>query len=209
MTRAALAIVVAVALAAAWAGGLHSHLTPESVAELVDRAGIFGPVAFVALFAAAEIVQVPGSLFVIAASALWPPLVAIPTAYAGAIAASLVVFFFARRIVPASLRERLPERLLRYEARLETHGLQTVVGLRVVLFMAPAVHWLLGASRVSFRDYLLGTAIGLVPGVVAFALLGRQAVAHWDSLRPWALGAVALFAALAVARRVHARITAS
>jgi uncharacterized membrane protein YdjX (TVP38/TMEM64 family) len=209
VTRAALVTVVAVALAAAWASGLYSQATPERVAELVDRAGILGPLAFIALFAAAEVVHVPGVLFVIAASVLWPPAVAIPTAYAGAMTAALVVFFVARRIVPASLRERLPERLLRYEARLETHGLLTVIALRLVLFLLPAVHWLLGASRVSFRDYFLGTAIGLAPGVIGIALLGRQAVEHWDSLRPWLIGAVALLAALAVARRVRAHIAAS
>lgn len=209
MTRAALLIVVAAALAAAWASGLYSHLTPERVVELVDRAGVLGPLVFVALFAAAELVYVPGALLVIAASALWPPAVAIPTAYAGAIAASLVVFFLARRIVPDGLRERLPERLLRHEAKLETHGLQTVIGLRLVLFLSPAVHWLLGASRVSFRDYLLGTAIGLAPGVIGVAFLGRQAVDHWHAMRPWALGALALLLALALVRRVRARIGAS
>jgi uncharacterized membrane protein YdjX (TVP38/TMEM64 family) len=206
VTRALLGIAVLLALVAAWASGLYEHATPERVAELVAGAGLFGPLAFVALFAAAETVQVPGLLFMFAASALWPPSVAIPTAYAGALAASLFVFFLSRRIVPAGARERLPEWLLRYEARLDTHGLQTVIGLRLVLFLLPAVHWLLGASRISFRDYLLGSAIGLLPGVVAYVLLGREALAHWDALGPWLLGAGALIVALAVARRVRNRV---
>lgn len=203
MTRIALLLAVAAALTAAWASGVYARLTPESVAELVARAGALGPIAFVALFAAAETVHVPGLLFVLAASALWPPAIALPTAYAGALTASLVVFFLSRRIVPATLRERLPEWLLRYEARLETHGLLTVIALRLVLFLLPTVHWLLGASRVSFRDYFLGSAIGLLPGVVLYVLVGRQAFEHWDSVRPWALGAAALAVAFIVARRLR------
>jgi uncharacterized membrane protein YdjX (TVP38/TMEM64 family) len=205
VTRVAFLAAVGVTFVAAWAAGLHSRVTPEVVAELVARAGILGPIAFVGLFVAAELVHLPGVLFVIAASALWPPAVAIPTAYAGALAASIVVFFVARRIVPATVRERLPEWLLRYEARLETHGLFTVIALRLVLFMLPTVHWLLGASRVSIRDFALGSAIGLLPGVVFYVLVGRQAFEHWDAVRPWALGAGALLAALLVARRVRNR----
>ncbi|HKC52428.1 MAG TPA: VTT domain-containing protein [Myxococcota bacterium] len=203
MTRVLLLLLVVVALAAAWASGLYAHATPERVADLVAGAGALGPLAFIALFAAAETVHVPGVLFVLAASALWPPAVAIPTAYAGALTASLAVFFLARRIVPAGARERLPEWLLRYESRLETHGLQTVIALRLVLFLLPTVHWLLGASRVSFRDYLLGSAIGLLPGVVFYVLVGRQALEHWPVVRPWALGAATLLAALLVARGVR------
>jgi uncharacterized membrane protein YdjX (TVP38/TMEM64 family) len=206
VTRLLLACVVAAALGTAWWTGAYSQVTPEHVAEIVASAGIFGPLAFVALLTAAEVAHLPGALFVIAASALWPPAVAIPTAYAGALSASLVLFFLGRRIVPATLRERLPAWLVRYESRLETHGLTTVIGLRVVLFLMPAVHWMLGASRVSFRDYFLGSAIGLLPGVVLYVLLGRQAFAHWDALRPWLIAAVGLLLALAVLRRV--RLTA-
>ncbi len=204
MTRVVLLVALALALGAAWWSGAYSHATPERVAALVERAGIFGPIAFVALFAAAELVQVPGALFVVAAALLWPVSVALPTAYLGALIASVVVFVVARRLVPEALRERLPERLLRYEARLVTHGLTTVIALRLVLFLAPAAHWLLGASRVSFRDFLLGTAIGIAPGVIALVLLGRQAFDNADVLRPWLLGALALGAVLVVVRRARA-----
>ena len=203
MIRALLLAGVVLAGAAAWWTGLYQS-GPEHVAELVACAGIWGPVAFVALFVGAEIVHFPGILFVFAAAALWPARVAIPTAYIGALSASVVVFAIARRVVPAALRDRLPERLRRYESLLESHGLLTVIGLRLVLFMAPTVHWLLGASRVSSRDFVLGTALGLVPGVVALTLLGRHALDHWDALRPWLLGGIAVLVAFAVVRRVRA-----
>jgi len=202
VTRAVPLLVVAAVLVAVWASGAAAQLTPQQIAEWVARAGIFGPLAYVALFSAAELAHLPGVLFVLAAALLWPPAIAIPTAYAGAVCASLVVFLVSRRIVPGDVRKRLPEWLLRWESSLESHGLRTVIGLRAVLFMLPTVHWLLGASRVSLRDYALGTAVGLLPGVVLYVLLGRQAWAHWDALRPWLLGAGALLLALAVARRV-------
>ena len=80
-----------------------------------------------------------------------------------------------------------------------------MIGLRLVLFLAPWVHWLLGASRVSFREFFLGSAIGLLPGIALVTLVGRSAIEHWDGLRPWALGAGALVLAFELARRLWLR----
>jgi len=203
--RLLLAGALAAALAAGWAMGLHTQLTPDGVRALVERAGWLGPLAFIALFAAAELVQVPGALLVLGAAALWPPPLAIATSYAGALVAATTLFWLSRLLFAGAVRERLPPWLARHEARLETHGLTTVILLRLVLFLAPWMHWLLGASRVSFRDFFAGTALGLLPGIVALTLVGRRAIDDWDRVQPWALGALALFLALELARRLRAR----
>jgi len=205
VTRALLLAGVILAAGAAWWSGAYAHASPEQVAGLVGRAGLWGPAAFVALFVGAELIHFPGVLFVFAAAALWPARVAIPTAYLGALLASVTVFALARRVVPASALDRLPARVRRYESLLETHGLLTVLGLRLVLFMLPTVHWLLGASRVSPRDFMVGTALGLLPGVVGLTLLGRHAADHWDAAQPWLLGGAALVVALALLRESAAR----
>lgn len=204
--RLALAGALAAILAIGGATGLYAQLTPEGVRALVERAGWLGPFAFVALFAAAELVQVPGMLLVIAAAALWPPPLAIATSYAGALVAATSLFWLSRALFAESVRERLPPWLARHEARLETHGFTSVIALRLVLFLAPWVHWLLGVSRVSFRDFFAGTALGLLPGIVALTLVGRKAIDNWDRVQPWALAALALFLALELARRLRARV---
>ena len=194
------------ALLVAWWSGAYSHASPEQVTALVSRAGVLGPILFVALFVAAELVHFPGILFVFAAAALWPLWVAIPTAWAGAVLGALTVFAIARRVVPPGLRGRVPSWLLRYEHLLQSHGLVTVIGLRLVLFIAPVMHWLLGASSVSRRDYALGTALGLLPGVIVFAILGRTAVDHWSAFRPWLYAGLALLLTAALLRPLVLRL---
>ena len=204
-TRLALVGAVAALLAVGWATGLYAYVTPAGIRALVERAGWLGPVVFVGMFALAEVVQVPGALLVIGAAALWPAPLAIATSYAGALAAATLLFWLSRTIFADSVRQRLPVWLAPYEARLETHGLQSVIAIRLVLFLAPWVHWLLGASRVSFRDYFVGSAIGLLPGIVLTTLLGRKAIENWEALRPWALGAFGIALAVELARRLRAR----
>ena len=203
--RLGVVVGVLALLAVGWAMGLHVYLTPGGVRSAVERAGWLGPVVFVALFAAAELVQVPGALLVLGAAALWPAPLAIATSYAGALAAAMLLFWLSRTIFADGVRERMPAWLAPYEARLDNQGLVWVLALRLVLFLAPWVHWMLGASRVSFRDFALGSALGLLPGIVLVTLLGHSAIEHWDSVRPWALGAGALVLAIELARRLRAR----
>ncbi|MEM7413506.1 MAG: VTT domain-containing protein [Myxococcota bacterium] len=189
---AILAGLVGVALVA-WGTGLHAHLELDTVRNLVDGAGPWGPVVFVALFGL-EGVGVPGVVFMLAAIAIWPPSLAFLYNFLGAQTAGLVGFFFARWIGRDWVAARLPENVRRYESRIEERGLETVVLVRLVFFIAPPAHWFLGLSPVRFRDYLLGSMIGMLPWLVAVSYGGGHAF-RWLTEQPretWLLLAGAL-----------------
>jgi uncharacterized membrane protein YdjX (TVP38/TMEM64 family) len=203
--RVALALLVFAVIAAAWALGVHEQLKPAHVKELVSGAGLWGPVVFIGVFTVAEILHFPCFVLVIAAAGIWHWSIAIPTAYAGAVTASLAIFWIARRTLSDVVRDYLPERLLRFEHRLESHGLRTVILLRLLFSFAPAVHWLLGASEVRFRDYLLGTAVGLLPWIVAYVVFGKIVIRYWERAFPWLLVALAVGLSVELIRRIRAR----
>jgi len=79
--------------------------------------------------------------------------------------------------------------------RLARGGVRAVTRARL-LPLAPftIVNLIAGASRVRMRDYLVGTAAGMVPGIVVFALFGdrlRHAVRARDASSFALLGGVA------------------
>jgi uncharacterized membrane protein YdjX (TVP38/TMEM64 family) len=60
---------------------------------------------------------------------------------------------------------------------LEHHGLLAVVVLRVVPTLPlSAVNMLLGLSAVRWRDFVLGTVLGLAPGTLLLAYVGSEAL---------------------------------
>ena len=197
------------ALAGLWISGGHEHATPENLRALVARAGPFGPPLFIVLFAVAELFYVPPALFLLGAPLIWRLEVAVPTAYFGSVASAITVFFAARYVVNDDMREsirrRLPERMRRFDDGLATRGLRTVILVRLLLFMMPLTHWVLGISRVSARDAVLGTAIGLLPGVVFWVVAGEAIIANWETAQPWVLAAVVLSLAIPLLRRIRAR----
>jgi phospholipase D1/2 len=192
--------VLLIAILLLWRSGLHEQLTRDRLRELAERAGAFGPVLFLLAYAAGEMLNLPSVVFVVVAGVVWPLYVALPTAFAGTLFAAAVVFAFARYVVSESARQaihaRMPPEMRRWDAQLDTHGVRTVAMIRLLTFLSPFMHWVLAASRVSFRDMMIGTALGVTPGVVLLVVMGDTAVEHWATARPYifgGMGALLLF----------------
>jgi uncharacterized membrane protein YdjX (TVP38/TMEM64 family) len=188
-----------------WSLGLHEEEGRDALRQAVTDAGPWGPVLFVALFAALEAVGVPGLIFIGVAIVVWPPWEAFLWLWLGAVGAGCIGFGFARTIGRRWVVTHLPERFRRFDARLATSGLRYVVAVRVVFFLATPAHWLLGLSGVRFRTALLGTAIGFLPGTAFWAFAGGG-VFEWAGAQPahtWV--ALAAAAALIVAARAFWR----
>ena len=53
----------------------------------------------------------------------------------------------------------------------EARPVQTIALLRLVLWLAPPLSYALASSNIRMRDHILGSAIGLIPPVLAVTLL--------------------------------------
>lgn len=192
-----------------WQSGLADGLDRDTLQRWAIEAGWWGPLAFIGLFAVGEVLHVPSVIFVVVAGVVWPTAIALPTAYAGGMVASALVFVVARYLVSGTVqnavRARMPEELKRYDEALEHKGIRTVAAIRFFTFMSPLMHWVLATSRVRFGDMMIGTAIGLVPGITALVIAGDAAVRYWDIARPWVLGGVALLIVVRVAMGIRKR----
>ncbi len=183
----------------AWATGLFQDVTLETVRGLVEDAGWWGPVLLIAFFGLEGLGVVPAFPFLLTAAAVWPPAEAFAINMIGALWASLVGFAYARTLGREFIAERLPERMRRFERRIAERAIPTVIVIRLIFFLAPYAHWALGLSPVSLRAYLLGTAIGFLPWVVAFTFFGGVLV-DWVSAQSrefWIVAGAALALALA------------
>ena len=209
--RIALVAAVLGLLAAAWAAGLFDLLTePERMAALLRSWGAWGYLLYVVSFALLEPFFVPGLLFVVPASLIWPRPLAFGLSLLGSVGASVVGFGFARYLARDWVSQRLSPRLHRFDERLAQRGFQTVVLVRLMLFLAPPAHWMLGISRVRFWPFVAGSAIGFVPGIAALTWLGGGAV-DWlagQSATTWLIAGGLGLAAWAASRWRRSRSAA-
>ena len=94
--------------------------------------------------------------------------------------AATITFSMGRALGRKPLRRWLGRRAQVLERRLERRGVIAVALIRKVPVMPFAlVNMLIGASGVSYRDFTLGTAIGMWPEVAAIAFVGGRAIELW------------------------------
>lgn len=177
------------------------------IEDLVHGAGIAGPIAFVAIYALLTLALVPGTAPSIAAGALfgavWGSLLTVLGATLGATAA----YLFSRRIGRAPVRARTGERFARLDARVSRHGFLAVLYVRLnPIFPFNAVNYAFGMTSVNPRVYITATALGIVPGTIAFVVLGSSLHDPGSSGFLIALGAVAALTLVGIvaSRRLHA-----
>lgn len=172
---------------AAWRSGFFARLSdPASLAAWIADAGPWGYAGFVFAYTVLHPIGVPGTVFVVAAPLIWPWPQAFLLSMIGTTSASVVAFSAARFLARGWVAERIPARLRRYDVALERHAFETVVILRLVLWMPQALHAFFAVSRVGFWTHLFGSMLGYIPPLLVVSVYGASVFDASGSLQPGA-----------------------
>ncbi len=166
-----LAVVLLGLLLAGKLSGVTDGWTLADVRGRIQAAGALGLLVYLALFTVGELLQVPGMVFVGAALLAWGRVAGFGAALLGALVSLSVTFFLVRAIGGrplAGLERPLFKKLL---ARLEQRPVATVALLRVVLWLGAPLNYALALSPISYRSYLLGSFLGLLPPLLVAAVI--------------------------------------
>lgn len=179
------------------------ELSVTALREVVEPLGPLGPVAFALTYAVAATAMLPGSPFTIAAGLLFGPVVGVVTALAGATLGAVGGFGLGRLVGREAVVGVAGPRTAAVDRFLQQRGMVAVLLVRLVpLFPFNMVNLVSGVTALRLRDYTLATAVGIVPGTVAYAALGGTAA---DPTSPGFLAAVGLLVALTVTTALLAR----
>ena len=155
------ALFLAILLILFQVSGLRDHFSLSFMRELILQHRAGGLVLFVVLFALGNLIQIPGWIFlaaaVLALGEVWGGL----ATYLAAVISCAFTFWLIRLMGGDALRQikgRWAQRML---AQLDARPVVSVVVLRVLLQTVPALNYALAMSGVKFRDYLVGTLLGL------------------------------------------------
>jgi len=167
----ALAVLLVALYAIGKMTGVIDSVDISTVRQRVDGAGALGVMIFVAIFAIGELFHIPGLVFVCAGLLAWGKLLGYGISMLGALVSVSVSFFVVRAVggrVLATVERPFLKKML---ARLDSHPIQTVFLLRLLLVLAPPLNYGLALTCVSYRDYLVGSALGLAIPLALVALL--------------------------------------
>ena len=167
-------------LALAISQGWHQYLTPASLGEnavylnsLVENNFWLVLLAFIGIYIAATTFMVPASALTIGGGFLFGAVVGVPATVIGATIGACILFVAAKTSLGETLKGIAGPFLEKMEKGFNENALSYLFTLRLIpLFpfavvnIAPAI---LGAK---FRDYFISTALGIIPGTIAYTLIG-------------------------------------
>jgi uncharacterized membrane protein YdjX (TVP38/TMEM64 family) len=163
--RPLLALVgVAIVFGVGYAAGLHEVTSVEGLRARMDGAGAAGVVIFIGLFTLAAVTGIPGMPFVLASMLSYAPLPAAVIAWVGAMLFASAGFGVARWAGGSHASSKTQNKIMRRILSIvETRPLLCVIVLRLVFFLGPPVAYGLALTKMPFRTYLFGTALGILP----------------------------------------------
>lgn len=199
-------VLVVTAAAVAW----HAEFVPAR-ALLTDlladamrlRDSPFAVPAGVLAFVVGGLVAFPVNLLIAASVVVFGPWLGGGCALAGVLASAATLRSIGQRL-PLRWSARLHDpRWRRVRERLLDHGILAIAFVRLVpVGPYSVVSLLAGVLRVRWSDYLVGTALGMLPGIAMYAVFIDRARAALADPRPGAWLAVAGIVVLVVALAV-------
>ncbi|GMT42859.1 MAG: TVP38/TMEM64 family protein [bacterium] len=178
-------LVVFIAVVVAVRGaGLDEYLSTQRLGALLGSMGVWAPVVFVLIYAAAMMLGLPGTVFTVVGGLAFGKWYGTILNVVGATIGASGAFWVARLIVKESLSKKLKGQKWfdKFDTGLKENGISYMLFVRLVpLFPFNGLNFGSGITGVSFRDYFIGTAIGIIPATFVFtnaaAEIGESAAA--------------------------------
>jgi uncharacterized membrane protein YdjX (TVP38/TMEM64 family) len=169
---AGVAVVAALVLLGRWLGG-----SLPAFAQWVEQLGFWGPVVFIAGYAAAVVAFVPASLLTLVAGAIFGVAKGTAVVFVAAVLGSSAAFLISRYLARSAIEQRIAgdARFAAIDRAVGAEGRKIVLLLRLSpAFPFNLLNYGLGLTRVRFQDYL-AASVGMLPGTLLYVYLGKVA----------------------------------
>ncbi len=179
MTRASLLrLLAALALAAAAVAGLVFLPVKDTLRRFVEGVrdlGPWGPVLVVVAYVLASVFLFPGSILTLGAGFAFGLVVGTVTVSLGSVAGASAAFWVGRTLARSWVEKKVAKspRFRALDAAVAEQGFKIVLLTRLSPVLPFTVlNYAFGLTRVRFRDYLLASWVGMLPGTILYVYLG-------------------------------------
>jgi phospholipase D1/2 len=162
---------------------LADSIDPRHIAKRLETIEKYpwSPFAFISAYVVGGLVMFPVTVMSAATAIIFPPLKAVSVSFTGIMLSAALLHWIGARWIGERLRTAMGSVIEKVDQALSDRGIVTIATLRMIP-IAPftLVNIAAGAAGVNFKDYMLGTALGLAPGVTVICFFGRQVRAFWE-----------------------------
>ncbi|MGH7767501.1 MAG: VTT domain-containing protein [Candidatus Binatia bacterium] len=178
MLRGAILLILLFGLAAAWRWtSLGEWISFETIAawEASLEESHAAPLLVLGAYLLGGLAVFPVTILIAATAFAFGPWTAFFYSLLGCVLSAMLIYAIGHRLGRDTVSRFTGRRWHRLQGLISRHGILAVAAIRMIP-VAPysVVNLAAGAVHVPFRDFVLGTLIGMSPGVAAITFLGSQ-----------------------------------
>lgn len=176
----------------------------------LQETGIWTPIVYIILYTLGTLLILPSTPLNLTGGAIFGSIFGTLWTSIAAVVAAVVAFAYARTIGRELIAQKFAGRWEAIDAEIKQSGFFYLFAIRLLpIIPYGLVNFAAGLTSIRFKDYLFGTILGTVPGVLPFVMLGSsglQAMKTGDFLPlMFALGLTGMLVGGATWYRHHRR----
>ena len=139
----------------------------------LQQMGIWAPVLYILIYSIATICILPSTPLNLTGGAIFGAVWGTVWTSIAAILAAILAFGFSRTIGRSLVERKLAGKWESIDREMQQGGFFYMFAIRLLpLIPYGIVNFAAGLTSIKFRDYLLGTLLGTVPGILPFVMMG-------------------------------------
>ncbi|EEF59973.1 TVP38/TMEM64 family protein [Pedosphaera parvula] len=183
---------------------LHVQTFLQKLLDWINGLGAWGWAAFVLIYILACVLLIPGSILTLGAGAIFGVVKGSILVSIGATLGATVAFLIGRYLARNAIARKIEhnEKFSAIDKAVAAQGWKIVLLTRLSpIFPFTLLNYVFGLTRISLRDYVLASWIGMMPGTVMYVYIGSLARLAGERTRTpaeWALYGIGLIATVVV-----------
>lgn len=152
------------------------HVNLDDMRRYILSYGKFSSLIFILIYSLKPVLLVvPTSLLSILAGNIYGPYKAVLMSMIGCFGSGTVAFFLARFLGRSFVDKILKGKAMTLDDSIEKHGFKIMALMRLaVIFPYDPLSYAAGLSKMRYRDFILGTLVGIFPEMVSYSLMGKN-----------------------------------
>ncbi len=176
-----MALVLIAIAACCYSSNMFKSFSVEGIKNYIISFGVFAPIMYILMFTCAAVTLFPDGVIAVAGGLSFGvyegAIYTIIGACGGATLAFCICRFFGRNVV---------EKLIKHKAELfedgvEKRGFVIILLLRLIpMIPFDLISYGAGLSKIKYRDFILATIVGVIPGVLVYTNIGDKIIDIWS-----------------------------
>ncbi len=145
-----------------------AYTSNQGIQSLVSGFGLLAPAVHVAVYAVGTTALLPATIFTMIGAVVFGKFLGTIYNLIGATGGAALSFLVARHLGRDLAARLLRGQFRRLDTKSEEHGFVLIAYLRLAYVPFAPLNYAAGLTRIRFRDYLCGSAVGMLPGILIF-----------------------------------------